>query len=547
MSLRSPRHQAITTTVDFSLFNTGFFIEGAVSEDSAFYLSGRKSNLPLFFNTGEEETDDDGELTGVIINDAPDDFDAQGKYTWDVDANNVLSLSFTKAHDSAGANFNQRAEIALKSPEFQGDAKFIRSFDSQNLLWDHYAANYQLKLGIGVLNSEEKLNYGRQQGKQAGYYINEHSTQYTYKGRLNYVINQRNQLIVDAAYFDLESNFDYDTFQYICTESDPDCDINKRDQIKGQISTDLDSYFVGLNYVTELTQTLQAELGAQWQHSKYSDETFVQPRLALNYFVSDTSTISLKYGEYNRLQDLDNILPQIGNPLLKSQTSKHTTLGFSQELSDEWSWSAEGYYKTMDNLPLALDESQPDADLLYSNEVTGTAYGLDLLVNKNKTENWYGWLSLSYAKSERTNERTNITRDFYADTPLVLNAVYQYQFNERWSGGFNFTARSGQAYTPIIGVRKNPDYNERYLPVYGEAFSKRHELYHRLDIRFERQTDFFGLDAKLVFEVMNVLAVKNVNSIDLDYKKVHSINDLIIDEQEDDFGLRPSVGFSVSF
>lgn len=547
VSLRSPRHQEIKTTVDFSLFNTGFFIEGEVSENSAFYLSGRKSNLPLFFSAGEEITDEDDELTGITVNDPPDDYDVQGKYTWDVDANNVLSLSFIKAHDSAGANFNQRAEIALKSPEFQGDAEFTRSFDSQNLLWDHYADDYQLKLGIGVLNSEEVLSYGRQQGKRVGYFIDENSVQYTYKARLNYAINEQNQLIVDAAYFDLESNFDYDTFQYICTESDPDCDLNKRDQIKGKVSADLDSYFVGMNYVTNVTEAMQAEVGAQWQHSKYSDESFVQPRLALNYFVSDDSTISLKYGEYNRLQDLDKILPQIGNPQLKSQTSKHTTLGFAQELSDEWSWSVEGYHKTMDNLPLALDESQHDAEFLYSNEVTGMAYGVDFLLNKNRTENWYGWLSLSYAKTERTNARTNITRDYYADTPFVLNGVFQYQINERWSGGFNFTARSGQAYTPIVGVRENPDYSGRYLPVYGEAFSKRHDIYHRLDIRFERQTDFFGLDAKLVFEVMNALAVENISSIDLDYQKVHSTDDLIIAEEEDDFAMRPSIGFSVTF
>ncbi|NRA60648.1 MAG: TonB-dependent receptor [Psychrobium sp.] len=547
VSLRTPRHQDIKTTIDFSFFNTGFFVEGEVSEDSAFYLSGRKSNLPLFFNTGEEIEDDDGELTGVTVNDAPDDYDIQGKYTWDVDANNVLSFSFTKAHDSAGANFNQRAEIALKSPEFQGDAVFKRSFNSQNLLWDHYAKNYQLKFGLGVLNSEEVLSYGRQQGKTGGYFMNQNSTQYTVKARLNYAIDEKNQLIIDAAYFDLKSNFYYDTFQYICTESDPDCDVNKREQITGQVSADLDSYFIGANYVTNLTDAIQTEFGVQWQHSKYSDEAFFLPRLALNYFVSNESTISLKYGGYNRQQDLGHILPEIGNEKLKSQTAKHTTIGFVQELSDEWSWSIEAYYKVMDDLPLALDENQPDANSLYSNDMVGKAYGLDFLLNKNKTDNWYGWVSLSYAKSERTNERTNVTRDYYADTPIVFNAVYQYQMSERWSGGFNLTARSGQAYTPIVGVRENSEFAGRFLPIYGEAFSKRHDLYHRLDVRFERKTDFFGLDAKLVFEVMNVLAVSNISGIDLDYQKVKSTNDLIIAEDDDDFGMRPSVGFSVTF
>jgi len=547
VTLRSPKHQDIMTTIDFSLFNTGFFIEGEATPNSAFYLSGRKSNLPLFFSTGEEETDDDGELTGITLNSPPDDYDVQGKYTWDINADNVLSLSFTKAHDSVAASFNQRAEIALKSPEFQGDAKFSRSFNSQNLVWDHYSDHYQLKVGLGVLNSKEVLSYGSKPDQNGGYFIDENSTQYTYKTRLSYEINDSNQLIVDAAYFDLTSNFDYDTFQYICTDSDPDCDINKREPIAGTIKADLDSYFVGVNYVTNLTEKVQAELGVQWQHDKYSDETFVQPRLALNYFVSDDSTISLKYGGYNRQQDLGDILPDVGNPLLKSQTAKHTTLGFSQELSNEWSWSVEGYYKSMDDLPLALSESQPDAELLYSNDETGTAYGVDFLLNKNKTDKWYGWMSLSYAKTERTNERTGVTRDYYADTPIVFNTVYQYQFSNRWSGGFNFTARSGQAYTPIVGVRENPDYDDRYLPVYGEAFSKRHDLYHRLDIRFERQTDFFGLDAKLVFEVMNALGTENISSIDLEYAKVHSTDDLFIEEDDDDFGMRPSIGFSVTF
>ncbi|KAF7774280.1 hypothetical protein PCIT_a0699 [Pseudoalteromonas citrea] len=547
VTLRNPKYQPITTTLDFTMFNAGVFVEGQATENTAFYFSARKSTLPLFFSEGEELEDDDGEPSGVTINEAPDDHDYQGKWLWDINNNNTLTFNFTGAEDSAAAGFNERAELAQKTPEFQGDAVYIREFNSQNLLWDHYNKRFHLRMAVGALEHSGRLEYGKRASLSNGFFEEESETQYTYKAQLNYRINKQHRLITDMAYYDNETSYSYDTFQYLCTEFDPDCDIKKGERITGKQKFDVDTGFIGLTHVWQINDQWQSELGGQWQHNKYTDESFVTPRLALNYYLSDQSTISAKFGRYNRMQNIDHIAPDVGNPNLKSQTSNHITLGFSQELADEWSWSIEGYHKTMDNLPLAIEVDAYDAHLLYSNQVEGEAYGLDLLINKNKTDNWYGWVSLSYAKSERTNTRDHITKDYYADTPVVFNAVFQYEINEIWEGGFNFTARSGQAYTPIVGVRENPDFDNRFLPVYGDSFSERHDLYHRLDIRFERKTQLFGLDGKLILELMNAYGQKNVSSIDLDYDKVKSVNDLYIEEEEDDFELRPSIGFSVTF
>ncbi|WP_194866872.1 TonB-dependent receptor plug domain-containing protein [Pseudoalteromonas sp. PPB1] len=546
VTLRNPKYQPITTTLDLTMFNAGVFVEGQLSDSTAFYVSGRKSTLPLFFEEGEELEDDDGEPTGVTINDAPDDHDYQGKFLWDINANNTLTFNFTGAEDSAAAGFNERSELAQKTPEFQGDARFIREFNSQNVLWDHYNDKFHLRVGVGALDHSGRLEYGRRATISNGYFEEESEKQYTYKARLNYRINPAHQLVLDAAYFDNETEYSYDTFQYLCTELDPDCDLKKGERISGKRTIDIDSGFVGLAHIWQLSDDWQTELGVQSQHNKYTDETFTSPRLAISYYVTENSTISAKAGRYNRMQNVEYILPEIGNPKLKSQVSDHYTLGFSQQLENEWSWSIEGYYKTMDDLPLAIDDG-PNAVDLYSNDVEGRAYGVDLLINKNKTDNWYGWVALSYAKSERTDLSQNITRDYFADTPLVFNAVFHYEINEKWQGGFNFTARSGQAYTPIVGVRENPDHDGRFLPVYGEPFSERFKVYHRLDIRFERKTEIFGNDGKLIFELMNAYGQKNIAYIDLDYDRVKSVNDLYIEEEEDDFSIRPSIGFSMTF
>jgi outer membrane receptor protein involved in Fe transport len=547
VSLRNPKNQDIQTTIDLSLFNSGIFVEGQVSENSAFYFSARKSMLPLFFKKGEELEDDDGELSGLTVNDPPDDNDYQGKWVWDINNNNVLSVSFTGAQDSAAINLNERADISLKIPEYQGDAEFIQKFNSQSIIWDHYAKGLHIKSGIGFLNDNERLALGKGPANPTGLYIDTDKKQISYKSRLNYQFNQAHHVVIDAAYYDVTAEYAYDIFQQICTDIDPDCDSNLGDRVSDVNTIDISNQFVGITDIWTLSEHWQTELGAQWQHNNYSKETFVLPRFALNYLLSDTSTISLKYGKYNRLQDVNYILPTLGNPALKSQTATHTTLGFEQHLANEWSWSIETYYKKMSDLPLGLDDTDVDANLLYSNDVAGKAYGVDLLINKNRSDKWYGWLSLSYAKSERTNLREDITIDYYADTPLVVNMVLNYQLSDKWNLGFNFTARSGQPYSPIIGVKENSNADGYFLPVYGQPYSERFDLAHRLDVRAEYQSTLWGLDATWVFEVMNIYGQDNSSYIDLDYANVHSTEDLLIVEESDDFSMRPSIGLSITF
>ena len=65
------------------MFKAGVFVEGELTDDIAFYISGR-STLPIFFSEGEELEDEDGESTGITVNEAPDDYDYQSKFVWDV-------------------------------------------------------------------------------------------------------------------------------------------------------------------------------------------------------------------------------------------------------------------------------------------------------------------------------------------------------------------------------------------------------------------------------------------------------------------------------
>ena len=544
IALRKPKKQAIKTKLDVSMLNSGLLVEGQLTENSAFYVTARKNMLPYWLERDSFEEDD------IILNDEPDDHDYQAKWAWDINENNVLTVSLTGAQDSAGATFNEKNfDVLAQEPELLGDAILIKEFHSQSIIWDHYAKNFTLKLGLGALSKNDKTSYGVTANNK-GYFDNMSHKQLSYKAHLNYRLSPLQSIQLDAGFYDTEYHLNYDKIQILCTEFIPDCSRMRGYRIQNNSKLKADNAFIGLNHTWQLSDKIQTNLGLQAQRNEYTDESFLLPRLSLDYYLSDDSTITVKYGQYNRMQDIDKIAPQLGNPKLESQTATHSSLSFVQYLDNEWSWSVSSYYKTMDKLPKSHWYT---SDELYTNEIEGEAYGVDFLVNKNITHDWYGWFSLSYSKSERTDTKRNITKDFYADTPIIMNLVLSYEINDLWKAGINLTSRSGNTYSPVTGLYVNePDNPVKYTAAYGEVNSKRFDMHHRLDLSVTRITNFWGLEGLIKFELINALGAEHDVGEELAYDTIvdngDGSYDWAVDTLDGDTSdIIASIGFSVSF
>ncbi len=128
----------------------------------------------------------------------------------------------------------------------------------------------------------------------------------------------------------------------------------------------------------------------------------------------------------------------------------------------------------------------------------------------------------------------------------MLNWVMNYQLNDLWTFGGRFTAQSGRAITPIVGVQKNPWFENRILPVYGEAYSDRLPVYTRLDLRFQREMTLWGYPGTYNIDILNALNRRNVTDRNLDYKRTTSPQDFKL-EDEVGMGIIPAVGMSLTF
>jgi hypothetical protein len=534
ISLRAPRNQPLTSVVDVSMLRSGVFFEGGLTDHTAAYLSMRKSMIHLFVSKDKEKD-------GVRLEEPPKDDDYQFKYAWNVDDAQSLTFAANGASDLAAAQFGAASDVAQISPDYVGDARLHNSFRNRSLIWDYDGdTGSRLKLGVGQMQQDTTLAWGD------SYFNNQFLRRSLAKFQYDQSLGSSHTLHLGGELSRNRLGIAYDQVLFVCNEFDPTCQDTRRGRVAATQEIRENSRAFSLSDSWGVSENIDLELGAQYQSNTYTRESFVEPRGTLAWRPTDRWTLSLKAGQYNRFPDLDTVLPGLGNPALESPRATHFAAGLKQQLEGGWSWNAEFYYKDLRDLPLALDAGQPDAARLYSNDVRGRAYGVDLLVDKQRTDKWYGWFALSLAKSDRTNERTGVTRAYHLDTPLIVNWVMNYRFTPHIDGGLRLTLRSGQATTPIDGIKENPDFPSFVQPVYGEPFSTRLPLYSRLDLRLKREFFVGRYQSAIILDIINALNIRNLEGRTIDYKRSRAAGALYLKDTVG-AGLFPALTFRITF
>ena len=536
VKLRDPRQQEIATTIDLSMLKSGFMVEGETFDDQAFYVSYRRSQIHLFLPEGEEDE-------GYTIFKAPVSEDYQGKYQWLIGDAHKLTFSASGASDTGGVNISEESESGRIDPDSVGDLKITTKFDSQSLSWQYYGDEQkimQLVAGHTVNTTDEIF------GKGQFIKVDEEIYNLRFSSQITWLEDHKLGFGVDYSKSDVDYSFDI--IPYYCTETDADCDSNKGERIQDNANLTDENIAIYVHDIWQMSESWQLTYGVRAESNDYTEQTFIHPRFALDWFAADGLTIKAKAGTYSRFPDVYTALKKLGNPKIKSPQATHYSLGADYQLNDIWFTSIDIYHKELTELPRSIDEHSAEADLElhYTNDTSGDAQGVEWLVRHDRNNGWFGWASLSWSQSQRTDDLTNITADYYLDTPMVANVVVNYELNERWDFGLRFTLRSGAKYTPIVGLRENPDYEDNFLPEYGELNAKTLPVYHRLDLEANYKTTYWGYDAKWTWAIINAMAQQNVSGYYYEPEDGDSLTKYNISGEED-IGVFPYVGLKMTF
>lgn len=223
----------------------------------------------------------------------------------------------------------------------------------------------------------------------------------------------------------------------------------------------------------------------------------IEPRIGINYLMSETSSIKASYARTNQYiqiaqnstagTPLDIWFP--ASPNVKPQISDQVALGYFRNFKNNYiETSIEGYYKTMQN---SID-FKDHAELLLNKELEGElrfgkawSYGIETLVRLNGLPIGLGvlsgWVSYTWSRTWRKFPDINFGNKYPApyDRPHDVSIVANWDINKRWTVAANWVYSTGQ---PVTYPTGRAVIGGVILPIYSDRNAYRMEDYHRLDV-----------------------------------------------------------------
>ena len=509
-----------------------FTLEGPIKKDKvSFLVSGRRSYADLFLKLNDEYKDNKAYF-----------YDLNAKVNWQINDKNRIFLSSYFGRDVFGfgdqfqmnwgnftistrwnhivneklfsnvtaiySNYNYNLGVPTGSQAFDWDSKII----NYNLKGDFtYYMNPQNTIEFGV----NALYYGFQPGTAQG------------KGNntiFNKIEVQKEKALEPAAYISNEQTIGRFTVKYGLRYS----------HFLNLGSYDLSNYKYG-------TPT---EKGDIVDTTHYSDGEVVadyggfEPRLGINYLLSDESSLKASYQRTRQylhlVSNTTSATPiDVWKPAgkyVKPATSDQYAVGYFRNFkNNKYEISSEVFYKTMDNL---LDYRNGAELLLNQNIETeflsgkGRAYGLELMIKKSKGR-FTGWVAYTLSKSEAKVEGFTVADYTEAESGINngewyntnwdkthdISVVGSYTINDKWEASANFIYATGRPITYPDGAFT---FEGKSLPVYRNRNEFRTPANHRLDISVTYKPEVKEgqkWEGSWVFGLYNVYGRKNPYSI----------------------------------
>jgi hypothetical protein len=507
-------------------------IEGPLVNDRAsFIVSGKVSYLSWLYKLVKSDVD----LTF---------YDLNCKLNAIIDPQNRIYISSYIGNDNAtiglSANYHNNTMSArwnhIYNPDLFSNISFIYS-------------NYKYSNAYNSSNGNSSLDYSWNSGIK----------QFTLKAEYNYYLNNNNTIDFGASttYKDFMPGKLEGTETAIdnITQSEPFNNRAVSEQgvyehalyISNQqkISNDLSFKYglraslyqnIGGHWVYDLKNYQVADSFYVAQNKTYANAYSVEPRLGMNYRISENSSLKASY-TYTTQQDQLLMKTNGGGPLdiwfpsdnnIKPQTASQYSVGYVQYFSDNLlEASIEGYYKDMNNI---IDYKDGATFLENSSTYTinktsynfeeqlrtgsGYSYGTELMFKSN-FDKLNGFVSYTYARSFRTIPDINFGQTYLSpfDKPHTVDVFLNYNISERVTISTNFRYQSGQVTTIPIYI----------MSLWGRAltgYSNRNEYrlppYQRLDISLtikSAQTPGKRYHSEWNFSIINVLNHANMQNI----------------------------------
>jgi hypothetical protein len=486
--------------VDMNMTGLGFTGEGPVTGGRGSWMfSARRSYLDLIV---------DAIGTGV----APRYSDYQGKLTYDLGPSDKLSVL-----GIMGLDF---IELEKQDALDEGNNAYGKSDLTENLIgvnWQHLwgTAGYSNTSISHMYNNSKNNFYSTDTDRElTNYNTVEQAIQFRNENSLRTSRTVRLKFGLDAKYL---SN-DYDNF--LAHFTDPMGNYTPENIVDQQISAQKAGVFA--SYIWQPTGRLEATLGARWDYFSFTGNSYLSPRLALSYRLTEKTSLNGAAGIYHQNLPMIILSKYEDNKDLADPVARQLVVGIDHLLSENTKLTIEVYDKEYDHFPLdptqpqlfIMDELFYDLGFFASHENLVDAgrantRGVELVLQKKLARDFYGMVSGSYFRS-RYRDFDGTWRDRVFDNRYIFSAEGGYKPNNKWEFSARWVIAGGAPHTPF-DLQASTAANQGIFDS-DRINEERKPSYQSLNVRFDRRFNFSGSNIILFLDIWNVYGRKNVAS-----------------------------------
>jgi hypothetical protein len=206
-----------------------------------------------------------------------------------------------------------------------------------------------------------------------------------------------------------------------------------------------------------------------------------------------------------------------GNPGLGASQALHYLVGTNFKFTDNLSAEVTGFLSEQSDLVTRSALSTPlEAQGLVQSGL-GRAYGGQVLLRRDLTDRFFGWVSYSLVRSERTDGGGKQYRPFDFDQTHVLTVLASYDLGAGFEAGARARYATGFPRTPVIQAVYDAR-TDSFQPVFGAHNSIRIPAFYEFDVRVSKHFSL-GADGKLevYLDVQNVTNHANPEELIYNY------------------------------
>jgi outer membrane receptor protein involved in Fe transport len=253
-------------------------------------------------------------------------------------------------------------------------------------------------------------------------------------------------------------------------------------------------------------------VGATPQVGYTTEDTVVEPRIAVRYALTQRMLVKAAYGVYHQSPAAEDRSAVFGTPTLGLSMAKHYLAGGAFKLTPKLSVELTGFLSKSESLVTRSPADSPELAHALDQNGRGRSFGTQLLVRQEQVGRFFGWVSYSLMRSERQDAPGYAYRLFDFDQTHVVTALGSYDLGHGFEVGLRARFASGFPRTPVIGAYYDAR-SDSYRPLFGAHNSIRIPAFFAVDARIAKRFKAGTIEGEIYLDVQNVTNHKNPEEI----------------------------------